>query len=65
MSELGFAAERGGELLPAVGQMRIAMGERLLERDDLEASGRELTLDTELVERTGELELLVRGRSPS
>jgi LuxR family transcriptional regulator, maltose regulon positive regulatory protein len=59
---LGFAAERGAELLPAVGRVRIAMGELLLERDDLEASGRELTLGTELVERAGELEVLVRGQ---
>jgi hypothetical protein len=51
MSELGFAAERGAELLPAMGRVRIAMGELLLERDDLEASGRELTLGTELVAR--------------
>jgi LuxR family transcriptional regulator, maltose regulon positive regulatory protein len=58
---LGFAAERGAELLPAVGRVRIAMGELLLERDDLEASERELTLGTELVERAGELEILARG----
>jgi hypothetical protein len=31
MSEPGFAAERGAELLPAVGRVRIAMGELLLE----------------------------------
>ena len=31
MSELGFAAERGVKLLPAVGRVRIAMGELLLE----------------------------------
>jgi len=59
---LGFAAERGAELLPAVGRVRIAMGELLLERDDLGASERELTLGTELVERAGELEILVRGQ---
>jgi LuxR family maltose regulon positive regulatory protein len=59
---LGFAAERGAELLPAVGRVRIAMGELLLERDDLEASERELTLGTELVERAGELEILARGQ---
>src|SRR5215207_6944236 len=62
MSELGFAAERGAELLPAVGRVRIAMGELLLERDDLGASERELTLGTELVERAGELEILVWGQ---
>src|SRR5215212_4616603 len=59
---LGFAVERGAELLPAVGRVRIAMGELLLECDDLEASERELTLGTELVERAGELEILVRGQ---
>jgi LuxR family maltose regulon positive regulatory protein len=59
---LGFAAERGAELLPAVGRVRIAMGELLLEREDLEASERELTLGTELVERAGELEILARGQ---
>jgi LuxR family transcriptional regulator, maltose regulon positive regulatory protein len=59
---LGFAAEREAELLPAVGRVRIAMGELLLERDDLEASERELTLGTELVERAGELEILARGQ---
>jgi LuxR family maltose regulon positive regulatory protein len=59
---LEFAAERGAELLPAVGRVRIGMGELLYERDDLEASEHELTLGTELVERAGELEVLVRGR---
>jgi LuxR family transcriptional regulator, maltose regulon positive regulatory protein len=59
---LGFAAERGAELLPAVGRVRITMGELLLERDDLDASESELTLGTELVERAGELEVLVRGQ---
>src|SRR5215203_5143433 len=59
---LGFAAERGAELLPAVGRVRIAMGELLYERDDLEASERELTLGAELLERAGELEILARGQ---
>jgi LuxR family maltose regulon positive regulatory protein len=59
---LEFATERGAELLPAVGRVRIAMGELLYERDDLEASDRELTLGTELVERAGELEVLARGQ---
>jgi LuxR family transcriptional regulator, maltose regulon positive regulatory protein len=59
---LEFAAERGTGLLPAVGRVRIAMGELLLERDDLEGSERELTLGTELVERAGELEVLVRSQ---
>ena len=38
------------------------MGELLLVRDDLEASGRELTLGTELVARAGELEIVVKGQ---
>src|SRR5918992_1514949 len=59
---LGFAAEREAELLPAVGRVRIAMGELLYERDDLDGSERELTLGTELVERAGELEILMRGQ---
>src|SRR5215204_4236665 len=59
---LGFAAERGAELLPAVGRVRIGMGELLYERDELDASERELILGTELTERAGELEILVRGQ---
>src|ERR671910_465861 len=59
---LGFAAERGAELLPAVGRVRIAMGELHYERDELDPSERELTLGTELAERAGELEVLVRGQ---
>jgi LuxR family maltose regulon positive regulatory protein len=59
---LGFAAERGAELLPAVGRVRIGMGELLYERDELDSSERELTLGTELAERAGELEVLVRGQ---
>src|ERR671915_687475 len=59
---LEFAAEREAELLPAVGRVRIAMGELLYERDDLDGSERELTLGTELVQRAGELEILTRGQ---
>jgi LuxR family transcriptional regulator, maltose regulon positive regulatory protein len=59
---LEFAVERGAELLPAVGRVRIGMGELLYEWDDLEASERELTLGTGLVERAGELEILARGQ---
>jgi LuxR family maltose regulon positive regulatory protein len=59
---LGFAAERGAELLPAVGRVRIGLGELLYERDDLAAAERELTLGTGLAERAGELEVLARGQ---
>jgi LuxR family maltose regulon positive regulatory protein len=59
---LEFAVERGAELLPAVGRVRIGLGELLYERDELEAAERELALGTELAERAGELGVLVRGR---
>jgi len=59
---LGFAAKRGAELLPAVGRVRIGMGELFYEWDDLEVSERELILGTELAERAGELEILARGQ---
>jgi hypothetical protein len=51
---LRFAAEREAELLPAVGRVRIGVGELFYERDDLDTSERELTLGMELVERAGE-----------
>jgi LuxR family maltose regulon positive regulatory protein len=57
---LEYAADRGAELLPAVGRVRVVMGELLYERDDLDGSERELTLGAELVERAGELEILTR-----
>ena len=59
---LEFAIERGAEQMPAVGRVRIGFGEVLYERDDLEASERELALGTELAERAGEFEVVVRGR---
>jgi LuxR family transcriptional regulator, maltose regulon positive regulatory protein len=59
---LEYAAERGAELLPAVGRVRIGLGELLYERNDLDASERELTLGTDLAERAGEREILVRGQ---
>jgi LuxR family maltose regulon positive regulatory protein len=59
---LAFAVERGAEQMPAVGRVRIGLGEVLYERDELEASERELVLGTELAERAGEFEVLVRGR---
>jgi MalT-like TPR region len=51
---LRFAAEREAELLPAVGRVRIGVGELFYERDDLDTSERELILGIELVERAGE-----------
>lgn len=58
---LGFAAERGSELLPAMGSVRIGMGELLYEWDDLEAASLHLTEGVKLAGRTGEFEILMRG----
>jgi LuxR family maltose regulon positive regulatory protein len=58
---LDFAAERGSELLPAVGSVRIGMGELLYERNDLDAAARHLTEGVELAGRTGDVEILMWG----
>jgi LuxR family maltose regulon positive regulatory protein len=58
---LGFAAERGAELLPAIGSVRIGMGELLYEWDDLDAAARHLTEGVELTGRTGDFEILMWG----
>ena len=58
---LGFAAERGSELLPAVGSVRIGMGELLYEWNDLDAAARHLTEGVELAGRTGDVEILMWG----
>ncbi|MGI8910536.1 MAG: LuxR C-terminal-related transcriptional regulator [Rubrobacteraceae bacterium] len=58
---LGYAAERGSELLPAVGSVRVGMGELLYEWDDLEAAGRHLAEGVELAGRTGDVEILMWG----
>jgi LuxR family maltose regulon positive regulatory protein len=58
---LGFAAERGSELLPAMGSVRIGMGELCYEWDDLEAAARHLTEGVELAGRTGDFEILMWG----
>jgi LuxR family transcriptional regulator, maltose regulon positive regulatory protein len=59
---LDFAVERGAGLMPAVGRVRIGLGELLYEKNDLDAAERELSLGVELAERAGELDVLVRGR---
>ena len=61
LSALGYAAERGAELLPAVGSVRIGMGELLYEWDDLDAAERHLTEGVELAGRTGDVEILMWG----
>jgi LuxR family maltose regulon positive regulatory protein len=58
---LAYAAERRSELLPAVGSVRIGMGELLYEWDDLEAASRHLAQGVELAERTGDVEILKWG----
>ena len=58
---LDFAAERGSELLPAVGSVRIGMGELLYEWDELDAASRYLTEGVELAARTGDVEILMWG----
>lgn len=58
---LDFAAGRGSELLPAMGSVRIGMGELLYEWDDLESAAIHLTEGVKLAGRTGEFEILMRG----
>ena len=58
---LRFAAEWGSELMPAVGSLRIGMGELLYERGDLDAAERHLTEGAELAGRTGDVEILMWG----
>jgi LuxR family maltose regulon positive regulatory protein len=58
---LRFAAERGSELLPAMGSVRIGMGELLYEWDELDAASRHLTEGVNLAARTGDVEILMWG----
>jgi LuxR family transcriptional regulator, maltose regulon positive regulatory protein len=58
---LGFATERGAELLPAVGSVRIGMGEICYEWDDLDTAARHLAEGVELAGRTGDVEILMWG----
>jgi LuxR family transcriptional regulator, maltose regulon positive regulatory protein len=58
---LGYAAERGAELLPAVGSVRIGMGELCYEWNDVDAAARHLTEGVELAARTGDVEILMWG----
>ena len=60
-SALGFAAEREAELLPAVGSVRIAMGELCYEWNELDAAARHLTEGVELAGRTGDVGILMWG----
>ncbi|HKH44351.1 MAG TPA: helix-turn-helix transcriptional regulator, partial [Thermoanaerobaculia bacterium] len=58
---LEFAADRGSELLPAMGSVRSGMGELLYEWNVLDAAAHHLTEGVELAGRTGDVEMLVRG----
>jgi LuxR family maltose regulon positive regulatory protein len=58
---LEYALGRGAGLMPAVGRVRIGLGELLYERDKLEAAERELLLGVEVAQKTGEFEVLVVG----
>jgi LuxR family maltose regulon positive regulatory protein len=60
-SALGYAAERGAELLPALGSVRIRMGELCYEWNDLDAAARHLTEGVELAGRTGDVGILMWG----
>ena len=51
----------GAEQLPAVGSVRIGMGELLYEWNDLDAAARHLTEGVELASRTGDVEILMWG----
>jgi ATP/maltotriose-dependent transcriptional regulator MalT len=58
---LQLAAERGIELMPAAGFIRVSMGVLHYEWDDLESASRRLAEGMELAGRLGELAILVRG----
>lgn len=58
---LEFAAERGHDSLPASGEVHVAMGELLYERDDLDSAEDRLTEGMRLAERTGQIGSLVDG----
>ena len=59
---LEYALEQGAGLMPAVGRVRIGLGELLYERNDLDAAERELLLGVEVAQKTGEFEVLVMGQ---
>jgi LuxR family transcriptional regulator, maltose regulon positive regulatory protein len=58
---LQLAAERGIELMPAAGFIRVGMGVLHYEWDDLDSASRRLADGMELAGRMGELAVLVRG----
>src|SRR5829696_7782101 len=58
---LRFAADRGGDSLPAAGEVKVVLGELLYEWDELEAAARRLKEGIRLSERMGQLDTLVDG----
>jgi LuxR family maltose regulon positive regulatory protein len=58
---LRFAADRGGDSLPAAGEVKVVLGELLYEWDELEAAARALKEGIRLSERMGQLDTLVDG----
>jgi tetratricopeptide (TPR) repeat protein len=56
---LRLLSERGFELSPAAGVVRIGMADLRYERDDLDEAERELERGVELAERTGDVSTLV------
>lgn len=58
---LRSAAERGDASLPAAGEVHIAVGELLYERNDLESATQRLAEGMELARRVGQLGTLVDG----
>jgi LuxR family maltose regulon positive regulatory protein len=58
---LRIAADRGGDSLPAAGEVQVVLGELLYEWDELEAAARRLKEGIRLSERMGQLDTLVDG----
>jgi LuxR family maltose regulon positive regulatory protein len=58
---LRFADERGGDSLPATGEVKVVIGELLYEWDELEAAAYRLKEGIRLSERMGQFDTLVDG----
>src|SRR5215204_1856388 len=58
---LQFAAEQGGDSLPATGEVHVVIGELLYEWNELESAARRLKEGIRLAERMGQFETLVDG----
>jgi LuxR family transcriptional regulator, maltose regulon positive regulatory protein len=56
-----FAVERGGDSLPATGEVKVVVGELLYEWDELEGAARRLKEGIRLAERMGQFDTLVDG----